>query len=252
MNDKKVISAECAPGTLYGIGIGPGDPDWITVKGAALLAQCRHVVVPKASDTADSTALAIIKKHLNPDARIHETVFPMVTQKEALEARWQAAAARVAELLSAGDDVCFPTLGDPFLYSTYVYLIRALKQINPEVKISTIPGVNAFSAVAAATAFTVGEGKQPVTIIPSADDMGELEAALDRPGTVVIMKIGRRLDTVLNLLEVKNVLDTSVFAAHVGMPDEHVETNLAKLRGQGEKTGYLSIILTHVPKGEDH
>ncbi len=230
-------------GTLYGIGIGPGDPDLVTVKGAALLSRCRHVVVPKASRSAESVALSIIRKHLNPDTEIHEVVFPMVTRKETLAAKWRESANRVVEILSTGEDVCFPTLGDAFLYSTYIYLVRSLRESHPDTRIITVPGINAFSAVAAATGFPVGEGKQPVTIIPAADDLSALDDALSRGGTVVIMKVGKRLSAVLDLLEKHNALDSSVFAAHVGMENEHVETDLRKLRGAGKEAGYLSIIL---------
>ena len=231
-------------GTLYGIGIGPGDPDLITVKGAKLLNRCRHVVVPKASETADSVALRIIRKHLNPLAEIHELVFPMTTRQDVLTVRWREAAIYVASLLSQGDDICFPTLGDPFLYSTYIYLVRALRDIQPDGCIITIPGVTAFSAVAAATEFALGEGKWPVTIVPTADDLADLRDALRRRGTVVIMKIGRRLNVLLDLLEEYHATETSVFAAHVGMPEEYVEKDLRKLRERDEQTGYLSTIIT--------
>lgn len=232
------------PGTLYGIGIGPGDPDLITIRGARYLSRCRHVVVPKASESAESTALRIVRKHLHPDAEIHETVFPMTTLKDRLAARWREAAMFVESFLSRGEDVCFPTLGDPLLYSTYIYLVRALRSIQPGAHIVTIPGVTAFSAAAAAAGFAIGEGKQPVTIIPTADDLAALHDALARPGTVVIMKIGKRLDAVLDALEDHRAAGRSVFAAHVGMPNERLETNLQNLRGAAEQTGYLSIILT--------
>lgn len=230
-------------GTLYGIGIGPGDPDLITVKGAKLLSLCRHVVVPKASESADSLALSIIKKHLNPDATIHELVFPMTNRQDLLEAKWRESAAYVASILFDGEDVCFPTLGDAFLYSTYIYLVRALKSALPAVDIKTVPGITAFSAAAAATGFALGEGKKSVTIVPAADDLTALREALSRQGTVVIMKIGKRLDAVLDLLEEHHAIETGVFASHVGMADEKVEADLQRLRGCDQKTGYLSIIL---------
>lgn len=232
------------PGTLYGIGIGPGDPDLITVKGVQQLSRCGHVVVPKASQSAESVALRVVKKHLNPTAEVHEIVFPMTTRQDKLVARWRESAIYVASLLSSGEDVCFPTLGDPSLYSTYIYLVRALRSIQPEVRIVTIPGVTAFSAVAALTGFAIGEGKQSVTIVPTADDLAELRDALRRRGTVVIMKIGKRLDAVLDLLEEHHAMETGVYASHVGMPHEQVETDLYKLRGCDEQAGYLSIIIT--------
>jgi precorrin-2/cobalt-factor-2 C20-methyltransferase len=233
-------------GTLYGIGIGPGDPDLITVKGVQLLSRCRHVVVPKASESADSVALRIVKKHLNPLTEIHEVVFPMITKRDELMARWRASAAYVESILSRGEDACFPTLGDTFLYSTYIYLVRALRDTLPEACIVTIPGVTAFSAVAAVTEFAIGEGKQSVTIVPTADDLTSVSDALRRNGTVVIMKIGKRLEAVLDLLEERQAIETAVFASHIGMPDEHVETDLRKLRGRGEQIGYLSIILANM------
>jgi len=231
-------------GTLYGIGIGPGDPDLITVKGVQILSRCCHVFVPKAKHTADSVALGIIRKHLSPDAEIHDVVFPMVTDPDELKARWQESAGSVAAVLVTGEDVCFPTLGDPFLYSTYIYLVRTLRSILPEAPIVTIPGVTAFSAVAAITEFPVGEGKLPVTIIPTADDLADLQEALDKKGTLVIMKIGKRLDAVLDLLEKHNALEGGVFVSHAGMPQEQVETDLRKLRGSNAQVGYLSMILT--------
>lgn len=237
------------PGTLFGIGIGPGDPDLITLRGVRLLSSCHHVVVPKAAEAAESVALRIIRSHLNPAAEVHELVFPMTTQQDRLTARWRESAAYVQSILSRGEDVCFPTLGDTFLYSTYIYLVRALRSLEPELRIVTIPGVTAFSAVAAVTEFPVGEGKRSVTIIPTADDLTDLREALERPGTVVIMKVGKRLEAVLDLLEEHNIMESSVFAAHVGMPNEHVETDLRQLRGRGERTGYLSIILTVTERG---
>jgi precorrin-2 methylase len=100
--------------------------------------------------------------------------------------------------------------------------------------------------VAAAAEFAVGEGKQPVTIIPMADDLTDLGGALERCGTVVIMKVGKRLDSVLDALESHHALEAGVFGAHVGMADEHVERDLRKLRGQKQHTGYLSTILTRI------
>ena len=100
--------------------------------------------------------------------------------------------------LAAGEDCCFLTLGDALLYSTYIYLLRELRAIGPAVTIVTVPGVTAFSAAAALTNFPVGQGKQPVTIVPASDDLDAIRPALDRGGTVVLMKIGRRLQQVLD------------------------------------------------------
>ena len=131
-------------GTLYGIGVGPGDPEWITVKGARTLAACRQVFVPRSSDATESVALQIARCYLKPDAVVHELLFPMTTDRGQLHESWQAAARQVLQPLEAGEDCCFLTLGDALFYSTYVFLLDELRRLRPELPIVTIPGVTAY------------------------------------------------------------------------------------------------------------
>jgi len=167
----------------------------------------------------------------------------MTADGEALRQRWSQAAQEVAQTLAAGTDCCFLTLGDPLLYSTYIYLLCELRAIDPELKAVTVPGITAMSAAAAVAGFPIGQRKQPVTIVPASDDMSQFTAALERGGTVVLMKIGRRLETVLTELESRNLLGRAVFVSHAGMAQQRVETDLRRLRGMAEQAGYLSILL---------
>ncbi len=231
------------PGTLYGIGVGPGDPELITVKGARLLAGCRHIFVPKARTKADSLAYAIARGYLGGAAVVHELVFPMTPVREELAQRWGEAAGEVVVVLERGDDACFLTLGDPLLYSTYIYLLREVRARLPEADVVTVPGVAAFSAAAALTGFPVGEAKEPVKIIPAADDLAAVRQALRERGTVVLMKIGPRLPAILELLEEEGILDDSVLVSHAGLAEQRVVTNLRSLLATGGDAGYLSIIL---------
>ncbi len=139
-------------GTLYGIGIGPGDPELITLKAARLIGACPILFVPKARTAAESVALAIARPLVGPETQIRELVFPMTADAKELAEKWDAAALCVAEVLATGEDACFLTLGDPLLYSTYLYLLRALRKRLPELKAVTVPGIMAFGAVAAAAA----------------------------------------------------------------------------------------------------
>ncbi len=115
--------------------------------------------------------------------------------------------------------------------------------------IVTIAGITAFSAAAALTHFPVGTGKLPATIVPTSDDLLELRAILQRKGTKVLMKIGRRLDAILEVLEAAGMLDRSLLVSRVGMDDQRIETDLRALRGRDSDVGYLSIIL--VPAAEE-
>ena len=236
------------PGTLYGIGIGPGDPELITLKGARLISVCRNLFVPKARTAAESVALAIARPLLAPGVRIEELFFPMTADREELAKKWDAAAARVAEILVDGEDACFLTLGDSLLYSTYIYLLRALRKIIPDLNAVTVPGIMAFSAAAALTNFPVGEGREPVTIVPAADDLAAVHKALSSGGTVVLMKIGKRLPELLDLLDSEQLLESSVFVSHAMMAGQRIETDLRRLKAEEPETGYLSIILVHARK----
>lgn len=237
-------------GTLYGIGIGPGDPDLITVKGAKILAACRHVFVPKASEKVDSLALSIAEKHIDPEAEIHEIIFPMTSDQAELNVRWEQAAKQVVDVLETGMDACFVTLGDTFLYSTYIYMLRALRRRIPDVEVVTIPGITSFSAAAALAEFPIGEAKDQVTIVPTSSDLEEVRRAVNEGGTVILMKIGKRLGRILDILESTGALGRSVFVSHVGFENQRIETDLNKLRGDELDVGYLSIILIRA-KGEE-
>jgi precorrin-2/cobalt-factor-2 C20-methyltransferase len=230
-------------GTLFGIGVGPGDPEWITVKGARVLGECRTVFVPRSSDAAESVALDIARRYLRSDAVVREITFPMTTDELVLRESWEAAAREVLGPLESGEDCCFLTLGDTLLYSTYIFLLDSLRRLRPELNVVTVPGITAFSAAAALTNTPVGRKKQLVTIVPASDDLGQLEAALDRGGTVILMKIGRRLQAVLDVLESRGLLERAVFVAHAGMPNQQIETNVGRLRGAPEHVGYLSLMI---------
>ena len=232
-------------GVLYGIGVGPGDPDLISMKGARVLSECPHVFVPKARCEGDSTALVIASRYLAADSRVHELLFPMITDRQELSRHWDGSAERIAVVLRSGKDACFLTLGDPLLYSTYIYLLRALRMKIPEIEVVTVPGITAFSAAAALTEFAVGEGKEVVTIVPTADDLDAVRKALTSGGTVILMKVGKRLTRLLDLLEEAGLLDQAVFVSRAGQDGQRIETDLGKLRDDGEEAGYLSIILIH-------
>lgn len=237
-------------GTLFSIGVGPGDPDLITVKGARLLSGCSNIFVPKARQAHGSVALAIARRHISPDAVIHELVFPMTSCREELSCRWKENASAIAAVLAEGEDACFITLGDPCLYSTGIYLMRELRRLMPDVRIVTIAGVTSFSAASALTGFPVGQGKHPVKIVPVDDNLDEVRSSLKQPGTLILMKIGRRLNAVLDLLEDCGRIEESVFISRAGMEDERVETDLRVLRDAALKAGYLSIILVRAKEEE--
>jgi precorrin-2/cobalt-factor-2 C20-methyltransferase len=162
-----------------------------------------------------------------------------------LSLHWVQAARSVADVVGMGEDACFLTLGDPLLYSTYIYLVRSLREQLPGLDVVTVPGVTAFSAAAALAEFPIGEGKQRVVIIPASDDLDVIGEALAGGGTLILMKLGRRLNKVVDFIEQAGFLDRAVYVARAGLEGQQVEVNLRKLRQQKQEADYLSILLVH-------
>jgi precorrin-2/cobalt-factor-2 C20-methyltransferase len=234
-------------GTLHGVGVGPGDPELITIKAARLLEKARHIFAPRSGKEKRSKALQIARDLVNPDARIREMLFPMTKNRAELEKSWTENARIVAEPLLKGEDACFITLGDSTLYSTFTYVVRAIRELHPDLRINIIPGVTAFSAVAAMTEFPLGWAKRPVIILPSSEDLDSLKIALGEGGSVVIMKVGKRLQRILDILDESELLDRAVFAAKVGLEGQRIVTDLRELRGDSKACEYISTILVNCP-----
>lgn len=232
-------------GTLYCIGVGPGDSELLTVKGVRIIKGCRDIFVPAARPGVTGVARTIVQPYFTDEHVIHEVFFPMEVDKKLLTKHWDQAADVIAEHLRQGNDCCFLTLGDPLLYSTNIYLVRSLKAILPDVAVEIVPGIPAMCAVASLTQFPLGEAKQPVVIIPTSDNLDTVREAVRFRGTVVLMKVGARLQPILRLLDELNVLDRCVFVAHAGMDNQHIESNCRNLLNAPAEMGYLSTILIH-------
>lgn len=231
-------------GILYGVGVGPGDPELMTMKAARILFESPVIAVP-ASDTASdgqSRAYQIASRAVSMEGK--ETLplaFPMTKDASILEVARRKAASEIAGRLEAGLDVVFITLGDPMLYSTFSYLIPFVRAELPGLDVRVVPGVTSFCAAASVACVPIAEANESVVIIPAAYDLGILAAALDAYDTVVIMKVNKKVDELVDLLESKGRLKSSVFATRVGWEGERVVTDLKSLRGA--RHDYFSTLI---------
>lgn len=230
-------------GKLYGLGVGPGDPELMTIKAVRVLSECQTVFIPRSATAEESKAGEIARQYIRPDGEVVELVFPMTKDPAALEQGWKASVEQVAAALRGGKNAAFLTLGDPMLYSTYVYLLRGLRKSLPGLEVETVPGVTSLTAAAALADFPIGEGDEKVVIAPASGDMGELGDLLDRFETVVLMKVAKDLQRIIDLLEEKGLLESAVLVSRAGFPQQRVVRELRALRGSDEKVGYLSTIL---------
>ena len=232
-------------GRLYGIGIGPGDPKLVTVRAKEILDRVDIVFAPKSSEDGTSCARAIVESVTAEEKAFAELTFPMTKDKSILNRYWGRAAHKIAKEINKGKEVAFVTIGDPFIYSTYVYLLKTLRKDFSDIAVETIPGVSAFNAAASAADFALVEGNERLAVVPVSSDLKGLKEALEEYDTVVLMKIGLKLNRVISLLKKLDLLKHAVLVSRVGHKDERIIHDLTSLRDK--RIGYLSVII--VKKG---
>lgn len=234
-------------GTLYGIGIGPGDPELLTVKGARVLKEVDWVVAPKASIKSSSLAADIIHS-LVPEEKISTIVFPMTKDKQTLEKHWRGAAMQVSDKLASGKNVAFVTIGDPSVYSTYSYLVRYLREKNSAISIKTIPGISIINATAALFSEALVEGNERFAVMPLPGDLSEIEKFTDAFDTLVLLKINKRLEELVAYLEKKKLTSNAYFVHRLGHKNEFTASALVNLKGLAEEIGYFSTMIIRIPR----
>ena len=178
-------------GKLYGIGVGPGDTELLTLKAARILKTVPVIFSPKSSKEKDSIALSIVKPILEEREdykrlMIVAPIFPMIEDKSELEKIWDSASEMIGQYLDSGRDVAFVTLGDTSVFSTYSYV---QKRLMGKYEIETIPGITSFTACAATKNKALVEQNQILTIVPKIDD--RLDQVLEYSDSIVLMKASR-------------------------------------------------------------
>ena len=227
-------------GTFYGIGVGPGDPELLTVKAINALKKIDVLIAPKTEKKSDSVALSIAQPYLKPSVEIIFQTFPMIKDFAEETQTFEANKEEILKKLRGGKNVGFATLGDPMFYSTYIYIFRLLKSCG--VNIVTIPGVPAFLAIAAKIGRPLAYGNDILTIIPATASLDAINHALDRADSTVLMKVYKNVMEVVDALGEKGLLDEAVLVSRCGLDDEKIITDLEKHKQ--DALNYLSTILT--------
>ncbi|MHC4139966.1 MAG: precorrin-2 C(20)-methyltransferase [Planctomycetota bacterium] len=227
-------------GDFYGIGVGPGDCELLTVKAVRIIKSVDCIFAPRADSKGSSLALDIVKD-VCEGKRIVEQVYPMVRDKVKLEAAWMASANEIKSEIESGNNVAYLTIGDPLTFSTYCYLLQQLSKIIPSQNIHTIPGITSYNAAASLANFPLIEQNERLAIIPISEEVNELRPILNSFDTVILMKVAKKLDEVIVMLEEMKLIDKSLFASYIGFDNEFITRDLLSLKGEGK--GYLSVII---------
>ncbi|MFD9791687.1 precorrin-2 C(20)-methyltransferase [Streptomyces sp. NPDC059070] len=232
---------------LVGVGVGPGDPELVTVKGVRALREADVVVVPVLADAdghdggepgrAEATVLHYVDR-----SKVVRVVFALNERSDRgrREAAWDAAGEAVAALLPAHPTVAFATLGDPHVYSTFTYLAQTVAELVPGTEIETVPGITAMQDLAARSGAVLTEGTEPLTLVPVTAGTTVLRDALEGPGTVVAYKFGRQAGEVARALRATGRIEDAVWGSALGLDGESIRP-AAEL--DGAELPYLSTLI---------
>ena len=227
-------------GTLYGVGVGPGDPDLLTLKAVKVIGAAPVIAYPAAENT-ESLARAIAAPHI-PEGRTEiAIVTPMVPGRFPANDVYDTYAAEIADHLASGRDVAVLCEGDPFLYGSFMYLYLRLADRFPAV---VVPGVSSLAACAAVAGAPLVSRNQILTVIPGPLDEAELEARLSGAEAAAIMKVGRHLPKVRSVIEKLGRMSRAQYVEHATMADQIV----LPLAEAPDKAPYFSMILVRSPE----
>ncbi len=234
--------------SLIGIGVGPGDPELLTVKAVKAIHNADIIMCPASNEDRPSIALSVVSSIIDEskNQKIIKLIFPMTKDKDILEQTWKRNAKIMAETVLTGKNVVYLTVGDPFLYSTWIYMHKDLKENYPDMNISVIPGIVSIFTFAAKVGVSVAEGAEKVAIIPSCYDLSSVKEIAKHSESMIFLKDGRYFDQVIKVLKESGFPDDSIFAIgqDLGTENEIIrKMTLGEVNDGTLTTKYFSILV---------
>lgn len=208
-------------GTLYGIGVGPGDPELLTVKAFRRLKEAHVIAYPKKANGSKSYAQHIVEAYFSKtEKQMIGLVFPMTKDERLLREKWSETVETVWAYLREGKHVAFVTEGDPLLYSTCIHFMRTMRTYHPDVPIEIIPGVSSMNGAAARLQLPLADGDETIAIVPARDDYDAMKKALQDHDCVVFLKVAKAMPLLLSLLKEMNLINEAAVVTKVTSHEE--------------------------------
>ncbi|MDF9761827.1 precorrin-2 C(20)-methyltransferase [Peribacillus simplex] len=228
-------------GTLYGLGVGPGDPELITVKAFRVIQESPVIAYPKKRKGSKSYAHRIVEVYIRPEEKeMLGLVFPMTKDQAILDREWNGTVEKVWQKLYEGKDVAFVTEGDPLLYSTFIHMMKLMQELHPEVEIKTVPGISSFNGSASRLGIALADGDDHVAIVPARDDYEAMRKAIEDHDAVVFIKVAKVIDLMITVLKDLNLLEKASVVTKV-TSDEEVIWKVSEL--EGLELEYLTLMV---------
>ncbi len=232
---------------LFCVGCGPGDPELLTIKALNLIKDADVIFVPTSKSDKPSIALSIVAKYINKSTKIINLVFPMTKDKNSLKEYWKKNTSEISEMVRTGKKTLYLTVGDPSLYSTWIYIHRELKNNHKDIEIEIIPGITSIFAFAAESKISLVEGDEHLSVVPACYDLNKVKNTVKSSDTIVFLKDGRYFDNVINMLSETGFSDESqiAIAQDVSTKENILEIKQLKdLKGKKQPSQtYFSIMV---------
>lgn len=222
-------------GKLFGVGVGPGNPEQLTLQAHDILQQVDVICPATSSSDKRSLALNIVEKAVDITAEIDRLIFPMTEDEDKMRLAWKRAGEDVKDHLENSRNVAFITLGDPLLYSTYIYLLEELRGHEQNFAIETIPGVSAITGCSSCLNLPLARGEEKVAVVPvpgeqKGDELAEeISEILQIFDTIVLLKISRNFSTIREILTELDLKKKAVLISRYGQAEEQIFTDIDKL-----------------------
>ncbi len=228
-------------GKLFGIGVGPGDPDLISIKAVRILKQVDVIFAASSSKNSHSLALDIAKEHIPESTKIVMLSFPMTRNRKETQKAWLENAKIIIDYVNKGKKAAFITVGDSTTYSTFGYITKVIRKTAPDLPIETVPGITSYQAAAARLNIPLVEAEESLLITSGVEGGNRLRNISPLPENVVFLKAYKNAADIAAALEEKGMLENSVGISRCGMKDEEIIKDVGEFKAR--KPGYWTVII---------
>lgn len=228
-------------GKLYGIGVGPGDPELITMKAYRRLMEVDVIAFPQKSKDSSSYAETIIAEFVKGGKQeLLPLIFPMTKDQELLEKEWNRAVEVVSKKLQEGKDVAFVTEGDPLFYSTFIHLMKKMREVYSYIEIETIPAVSSIYGAASSLQLPLADGDDQLIIVPARNNYEAMKKVMIENDCIIFLKVAKVLPFIIDLLEELGLDKKAYLITKATAPDEKI---WSIEEAKEKKVPYLSLLV---------
>lgn len=235
-------------GILYGLGVGPGDPELITLKAARVLNMVDVVFAAASTRNSYSLALSIARPHIPDTTPVRMLPFPMSRDETERQEAWRGHAQTLIETVRDGKKAAFITLGDAMTYSTFGYVLAWIRELAPELPVVSVPGITSYQAAAACLNKPLVEGEESLLLTSGAMGGDCLRSTSARPDCVVFLKAYRHMDDIANAVEACGEYRSVTAVSHCGLENQEIINGLEGLRER--HPNYWTLVLAQKKHGK--